>query len=195
VRIHGLVSLYHQIRNRDWFAMIEARHADAERNCVLPVFAVDCTNTLIKPAYHCGLAVSVGLHGKYSKLISSVASDHVGVPKRPLENLRGTLQCLIAFGMAEGIVDAAQSIQVDEEQKHAAAGPVPQFQLAFRKSLKGAPVIETGKFIREREVAQFSLEPVMFCGTANRALQQVAAPSAGSFAWEPALLLCADIPK
>ena len=54
------------------------------------------------------------------------------------------------------------------------AGSAPNFQLAFCQGHKASSVMQACEFVSERKIAQFSLQYVLFRGTADRAHQQLA---------------------
>src|SRR5712692_9385433 len=95
--------------------------------------------------------------------------------------------------MAERVVNLLQTVHIHHKEQHSPAGSAPKFQLAFCQGHKTATVIQTCEFVRERKIAQFCLQHVLFRGAADSAHQKLTDRLTPSFPEQRAVRLRAYV--
>src|SRR5229473_8228065 len=80
---------------------------------------------------------------------------------------------MVAFEMAERIVNLLQAVHIHHKEQHSTARSAPKLQLAFGNGHEAAAVIQARQFVRECKIAQFCLQHVLFRSTADSAHQKL----------------------
>jgi hypothetical protein len=108
--VHELVGPHQELLDRGWMLRVEARHARADREVEGPVrggveFIEDFLQTRQRRLH----ATERGVDGEYGELVAAHPSLNVRLAERPVQEIRGQTQGLVAHVVAERIVISDRS--------------------------------------------------------------------------------------
>src|SRR4029077_16550903 len=153
--VHRVVRHLDQGVDGDVVAWHRPRYTDAELQPVLMRPCVVAVVDVLAQAGEGHLDSFVGLCQQYAKLVAAGSSDHVRLSKRGGQDLTELEQRLVTHRVTEGVVDALEPIEVDQQEVHRALLPASDFAHVGRECSEAATVVDVRERVDQRQLSRF----------------------------------------
>src|SRR5690606_8953586 len=94
----------------------------------------------------------LGIRHDDDELLTAIAADKVDAAKIALEAQRDFLQHLVTYGMAPGVVDRLEPIDIDQHDRKWPLARLRPIELALQVAVEISAVIDTGQRIGDRHL-------------------------------------------
>ena len=106
------------------------------------------------PVHERGARHGVSMRQDNDELVPAVPRDHSVFPERLAENLRGSLDHLVALGMPVGLVDLPEMVKVHHHQGQRLRFLPGLRHIGAQGVLQEAPVVDTGELVGDRPLSR-----------------------------------------
>jgi len=158
ILVHQLLSPLQKAVHGARFSRVVPGQAQADGQGVgAAILFVLRPDVLLEPGDdHIGIGLIAG-HGDNNKFVAADAGNDVRFAKRGLQNMRRIDYRIIAFMMAELIIDLLEVVQVGIEQEDVVLIAAGQFQQRLRHRKESPTIVETGKFVGKGKTTKLIL--------------------------------------
>jgi len=117
LRVHEGVGLVQDIADRGMALRVIVDRARAEPQAIFqPVLCIEIIHRRLKTAQHAFYLDRRGGSSQYREFIATDSRDQIRLPTYPFEHIGKGLQCTVALGMPEPVIDLLEAVEVEKKQ-------------------------------------------------------------------------------